>query len=208
MAIVWLIIETMIPNLDKHEGRREAIMKFVEPIVERFQANLQTFHFFFEPNGLLLRLRGEDGFLTGTIKPWVEEKLTQMNASSRSVRIEADYSEERDYGQGWELALKIFEIGSRSSILSGVSQTGRVQLGNEFNEAKFAHCLLNQWGYSIDEEAVLHFNTVVERYAVIFSSINFARVQAKLPQIIAEMQMQYLQQIADDIRRRMVEPNP
>jgi hypothetical protein len=150
-----LIAEAMLPNLGSREGRREAIREFVKPIMDRFQPNLQTFHFFFEPNALLLRLRADDRFVAETMRPYLEETLREMKMSTRSVQVEANYTEERDDGRGWELALKISETGSRSAILSSEAQIGNIMLDTQYNEGKFVPLFLNQFGYSIEEDAVL-----------------------------------------------------
>ena len=201
MTGTWLIVEASLPNLQSHEGRQETIRNFVKPVIDMFQSNLNTFHFFFEPKGLLLRLRSEERFVNDTLKPYIEERLAALNMPNRSVRVEAGYSEQQDYGQGWEVALKIFEIGSRSAIL----QTDRTQLGIQFNEGKFGHLLLNQWGYSIEEEAHFHFRALIERLVVIFSGADFEMVERKLPQVLKETQTTFLQQIVDAVRLNMKE---
>jgi hypothetical protein len=195
----------MLPHLDTHEGRQEAIRRFVKPISEAFQPQLRTFHFFFEPNGLLLRLEAEDTIVSETIKPYIEKRLTEMAASNQSVRVDPGYTEQQDYGQGWELALRIFELGSRSAILAAENSAGTTRLGSQFNEGKFVHLILNQWGYAISEEAVFHFNSVIERLAVIFSSGNMEVVARRVPQFLGEMQQTFLQQMTDIVKRKMSE---
>lgn len=128
-----------------------------------------------------------------------------MTASKQSVRVDPGYTEEQDYGQGWELALRIFELGSRSAILAAEGSAGATRLGSQFNEGKFVHLILNQWGYAIKQEVVFHFNSVVERLAVIFSAGNMEVVGRRVPQFLGEMQQIFLQQVADSVKRKMSE---
>jgi len=206
---VWLIAEASKGhNLENREERVEIIRSFAKPIVDRFQSELQTFHFFFDPVGHLhLRLRAEDRFVTETIKPYVEDLLTRTDMRSRGVsrplKIARDYNEERDYGQGWELAMKIFEMGSRSAILTSEAQTATT-LGREFNETKFVHLLLNQWGYGPEEEASFYFKKTVEILALDRFFSAWDRVRPVLSgQFLEEMQTSFEEQLADAIKRKV-----
>jgi hypothetical protein len=145
-------------------------------------------------------------FLREELKPYIERMLSDMNAANPSVDADPGYTERGDYGEGWELSTKIFEVGSRSAILSAEADTGDITLGAQFNEGKFVHLLLNQWGYSVDREAVFHFNGVAERLAVLYSRGNPSLVERKLPQIMEELQNRFLQQIVDTVRGKMAEP--
>ena len=175
--------------------------------VDKFQTSLETFHFFFEQR-FLLRLKAEEELLTGEIKPHIEQILVGMNAVDPSVRIDPQYTEEPAYGGGWELAQKIFEVGSRSAILRA-EDTGNIRLGLEFNEGKFVHLLLNQWSYSIYEEAAFHFNRVRERLAMLSMlshQISQDLLERKLPGIIQELGSKFWQQIMDIVETKMTEP--
>lgn len=203
MPSAWLIVEALFPNLQP----REAILTLVKPVVDRFQSSLETFHFFFEPN-LLLRLKADEALLTNEVKPYTERMLAGMSAVNQSVRIDPHYTEQSDYGDGWELATKIFEMGSRSAMLRAEADAGNITLGPQFNEYKLTHLLLNQWGYSIDREAQFHFNKVGERLAML-SMLHHQRsqdfVERKLPSIIDEIRNRFLQEIVDTVERKMTE---
>jgi len=54
-------------------------------------------------------------------------------------------------------------------------------VGKEFNEGKFMHLLLNQWGHLTRQETRLHFSIVGERLAVLYSGGNISLVERKLP---------------------------
>jgi hypothetical protein len=49
MSSAWLIVTASFPNMQPGE----AVRRLVKPVVDRFQASLETFHFFFEPHLLL-----------------------------------------------------------------------------------------------------------------------------------------------------------
>lgn len=198
MSNVWLIIEASFPNLRS----RDIIRNFVKPVVDKFQESISTFHFFFEPH-LLLRIRADKSMVTDEIIPFVNQKLTDLGVSNPSVDVNPNYSEQADYGEGWNVAQKLFEIGSLSAILKAESDSGNVALGPQFNEGKFMHLLLNQWGHSTDQEARIHLNVVGERLAVLYSGGNICFVEEKLPQIISQLQGIHFQQIDSMVQKEI-----
>jgi len=201
MTDSWLIVEANFPNLSP----RSIIRDFVNPVIDEFENSLSTFHFFFEPH-LLLRIKADRNFISEHIKPYVDRKLADLHVSNPSVRIDDSYTEEPDYRDGWGVAQRIFEFGSRSAILGAESEEGRVQLGPQFNEGKFMHLLLNQWGYSRSQEAHLHLKVVGERLALIHSGSNIELVRTKLPQILRELENSFFPRIDDLVRRVMAQP--
>ena len=201
MPDTWLIVKASFPNLEA----RSIIRNFVEPIVDKFQNSLSTFHFFFEPH-LLLRIKAEDALIIQEIKPYIETTLKDLNATNPSASVDASYSEESDYGDGWEIAQEIFESGSRSAILKAESDVGNVKLGLQFNEGKFMHLLLNQWGHSIRQEALIHFKIVGERLAILYSGGNTNLVERTLPQILTQLQVTFFPQVDELVKRKMTQP--
>jgi hypothetical protein len=201
MSDTWLIVEASFPNLDK----RDIILIFVKPIIEEFQNDIHTFHFFFEPY-LLLRIKADENSTMEKIKPYVEEKLSKLNVTNQSVRMEPGYTEEPDYGEGWKIAQEIFELGSRSAILKAESDVGNVRLGSQFNEVKFMHLLLNEWGYSVDKEAHLHLKVVGERLAMVHLRFNIELVNQKLPRILKELEDTFFTKIDEVVSRIITEP--
>jgi len=78
---------------------------------------------------------------------------------------QADYS----FGEeGWLYAQRFLEIGSRIALLSRLVRYGKKplsagRLDSQFNEGKFVHLLLNQYGYSTTDEANFHSLGTIER---------------------------------------------
>ena len=95
--------------------------------------------------------------MAGDITLFIRERLDDMNAARIEVTPDPNYTEADGYGDGWEVAQKLFEIGSRSAILKAEGDTGNVRLGEQYNEGKLVHTFLNQWGYTTDKEAEFHF---------------------------------------------------
>lgn len=201
MADSWLIVEANFPNLDP----RSIIRDFVKPVIDKFESRTTTFHFFFEPH-LLLRMKADKNFINQDIKPHIVQKLSKLNVVNPSVRIDDNYTEEPDYGDGWEVAQKIFELGSRSAILKAESDVGNVSLGPQFNEGKFMHLLLNQWGHSVNQEAQVHLNVVGERLAVLYSRHRIDLVERKLSQILTQLQNTFFPRIESLVIREMTKP--
>lgn len=141
MTDLWLIVQAEFPNVPT----RKIIRDFVKPIIDKYDNKLTTFHFFFEPH-LLLRIKADKELIDEDVKLHIARELSKSRAVNTSVRTDDTYTEEPDYGEGWGLAQKVFEYGSRSAILKAESDAGNVRLGVQFNEGKFMHLLLNQWG--------------------------------------------------------------
>jgi hypothetical protein len=200
MTDSWLIIEANFPEL----GPRSIIREFVKPVIDECENSLSTFHFFFEPH-LLLRIKADTNSLVGKIKPCVDRKLTDLHVSNPSVRIDDGYTEEPDYRDGWEIAKRMFEFGSKSAILKAESEKGHPKLGCQFNEGKFIHLLLNQWGYTRNQEAHFHLKAVGERLALVHSGGSVELAKTKLPQILKELENDLFPRIDDMVRRTMAQ---
>jgi hypothetical protein len=201
MTDSWLIVEANFPDLNP----RSIIRDFVKPVIDESETSLSTFHFFFEPH-LLLRMKADKNSLVGKIKPYVDRKLADLHVSNPSVRIDDGYTEEPDYRDGWEIAKRMFEFGSKAAILKAESEGGHVKLGSQFNEGKFIHLLLNQWGYSRSQEAHFHLKAVGERLALIHSGSSVELAKTKLPQILRELENDFFPRIDDMVRRIMAQP--
>jgi hypothetical protein len=200
MPDVWLIVEATFPNL---QGR-DIIRRFVKPIVDEFDGRFVTFHFFFERQ-FLLRMKAEERLHTESIMPFIERKLTELNATNRNVRLDRGYTEEHDYADGWVLAQRIFENGSRASILIAEAQAGNATAGPQFNEGKFVHLVLNQCGYTIEREASFHFDRLVERLEMLYSGFNLDTVNRKHHSICEEVWNSFGQPIKQLVGARITE---
>ena len=200
MSDRWLIVEADFQTLQN----QDIIRRFVKPIVDEFDGRFITFHFFFERQ-FLLRLKAEETLLTESVIPFIDRKLSALNAANRSVRVDAGYTEEHDYADGWQLAQRIFEVGSRLAILKSEASVGNVVAGPQLNEGKFVHLLLNQSGYSTGGEAEFHSERLVERLEMLYSGFNIALVNRKHGQILAELRNNF-QTIAELVNRRITEP--
>jgi hypothetical protein len=201
MPDVWLIAEADFPNLQS----RDIVLRFVKPIVDEFDTRLTTFHFFFERQ-FLLRVKADENLHTESIIPFVNRKLTELNATGRNVRLDRGYTEERDYGNGWSLAQKIFENGSRAAMLMAEAEAGSATVGVQFNTGKFVHLLLNQSGHTIPNEASFHFERFIERLEVIYSNFNFDIVNRKHQGITQEVWNAFGERIQDIVKTRIADP--
>jgi hypothetical protein len=83
---------------------------------------------------------------------------------------------------------------------------GNIKLGPQFNENKFMHLLLNQWGYAIDQEASIHLFAVAERLAMLFSEGDVELANKKLPDIWSRLQNKFLQEITDLVKKEFPSP--
>jgi hypothetical protein len=177
----------------------------VKPIVDEFESRFTTFHFFFERQ-FLLRVRADENLHTASIIPFVNRKLTELNATDLNVRLDRGYTEEPDYLDGWPLAQKMFETESRTAILMAEAEAGNVRAGPQFNEGKFIHLLLNQRGCTTDREALFHFETAIERLEMLFSENNMELVSRKHRAIYQEVWNSFGERIQEIVKTRIDEP--
>lgn len=184
---------------------REIIRRFVKPIADEFDGRFVTFHFFFEQL-FLLRVKADERLQSESIMPFVERKLTELNAMSCNVRLDRGYTEEPDYLEGWGLAQRIFEDGSRAALLMADAEVGNARAGPQFNESKFIHLLLNHCGYSTELEAGFHFESLVERLEMLHSGYNMDIVNGKHRQIFKEAWNSFYRPIEQLVRTRIAEP--
>jgi len=201
MQGVWLIAEADFPNLQS----RDIVLRFVKPIVDEFDTRLTTFHFFFERQ-FLLRVKADENLHTESIIPFVDRKLTELNATNRNVRLDRGYTEEPDYGEGWNLAQRIFENGSRAAMLMAEAEAGGAITGLQFNAGKFVHVLLNECGHNLGQEAQFHFDRFIERLEVIYSYPNFDIVNRKHRGITQEIWNSFGERIQEIVKTRIAEP--
>jgi hypothetical protein len=198
MSNTWLIVEASFPALDA----RNIIRTFVKPIIDHFENSIVTFHFFFEPH-LLLRIESEEDFVIRQLRPYVEQKLGELKAVIKSVIIDGKYSEAPNYRDGWEVAKKMFEYGSRAAIKIAECEIQAITLGSDFNEGKFMHLLLNQFGHDRRQEAIIHLKVVGERLAIEYSNGNMKKVEERLPEICRQLRTQFFPQIDGLVKTAM-----
>jgi len=163
-------------NFQKERDR--VLLDAVKPAVEALEAKklIQTFHFLFELNfEILFRVRLAEGASMKDVKTIVEEKLDPIKELCVKIDPDEGYHGEGDptadwsFGtEGWPLAEKFLEYGSRVTLLMrevGMSRkpisAGR--LDSQFNIGKLVHCFLNQAGLSTIGEAEFHIDRFVER---------------------------------------------
>lgn len=150
---------------------------FVKPIVDEFDSRFTAFHFFFErQRQFFLRMKADENLHTESIIPFANRKLDELNAANRNVRLDRGYTEEQDYSNGWILAQRMFENGSRAALLMAEAEAGIATVGTQFNKGKFVHLILNQCGDTIGKEASFHFDRFIERLEVHYSGLNLDTV--------------------------------
>lgn len=180
----WVETRLWFTRFDQ-ECYRRLLLTFIKPVIKELEKNgsIETFHFFFEP------------YLSFRILPTTEEKIDDVETAVKNHLKEisdfidlkraqepfVDYlGEANDYGEdGWLITKKFFECCSRMAI-------GRVnpefKKKKQFNEGKFVHCFLNQWGYNILREAFFHQGGSLER-TVVWLSLQLESFDEKLKKI-------------------------
>lgn len=142
-------------------GSDHEIYKFLENLIDwKKSFGYRTFHYFFEPGGLEVRIDSEhiEEFID-MIKSYLENNEDIKNriiATGRSIEniltIDDYKAESNSYGDEADIAEKLFEYGSLAAIHI---RTGKAK-GELFRESKFIHCFLNQLGYDSLGEASFH----------------------------------------------------
>jgi len=204
MATVWLETRVFVDT----DRMNDVLMSFVKPLVDMSdrESLFESFHFFEENDRphILFRVLAEKDKIAGRIRPAIIDRLREMGLAdvSRISDICDYHGEQSSFGdEGWKIAQRFFEYGSRVSLLkkdtlgrlrdTSDSQARRQILRScmvpskdskegQFHEDKFVHCFLNQMGYTriVDDvflEAMFHLERFFERMASVGKSLNEAQ---------------------------------
>ena len=173
MSETWVVV-LIYPKKPQYDVN--ILLDFIKPTVEELENQdlLMTFHFFFEPE-IHFRVRPKKDDQVSQIKSIIKNKLTKVQKLVKKTDFSRYTGEESDYGiEGWELTQKYFEHCCKISLLYFEVITGRKSppspqyVGNQFNVGKFVHCLLNQMGFTLKDEADFHSERSVERRLMSF----------------------------------------
>jgi hypothetical protein len=159
MTATWLIFYVDFFPLSS----KDILLQFVKPMIQRFEDRIETYHHFFEPQ-LLVRVRADESVITKDIVPFLELKKAELKYRITSLKLDPNYDERRDFGDGWPLALRLFEMSSRAAILKLESAPER--LGPKFEQTYFSHLLFNEIGLTWREECLLHYEEALGRLAL------------------------------------------
>jgi len=178
MVEQWYVSHIFMKPETFQKERDRVLLDAVKPAVEALEAKglIQTFHFLFEQNlEILFRVRLAEGASMKDAKTIVEEKLGPIKELCVKIDPDEGYHGEGDptadwsFGtEGWPLAEKFLEYGSRVTLLMREVRMGRKpisagRLKSRFNIGTLVHCFLNQAGLSTIEEAGFHIDRFVER---------------------------------------------
>lgn len=178
-----------------------AILEVVGPVTREFERDIETFHFFREPGHLLFRILCKDG-KEETVKSSILTMAAPLRADGTLSEVkswkDANYSEADSFGEdGWKVAQRFFELGSRLGMMRTEYSHDGKQLPWNFNEGKFVHLILNQWGYAVGQEADFHFKTSGERLALLRFKFDPGNTRKYLPEILARMYSETFPKIID-----------
>jgi hypothetical protein len=159
--------------VDRKSRHHRLILDFVKPVVDNFMVNdsLKSFHFFYEGDRLELRLEMDDEISRDEVRNAMNMHLHKVADLVEITRCDAvDYYPEigdHQFGiDGWEIAKRVFEYGSRLAIafLDPKSRKGKL-----LREGKLIHCMLNSLNYDTSGEKIFHIAQAIEREVVILS---------------------------------------
>lgn len=167
--------EIKIVTRDKKESE-EVIRSFVKPTVEELEKKelINLFHFFrYAPNHyILLRLYGKREDIEILIKPRLEKLKINENINDFEFN---DYKPEIEkYGEeGWEIAKRLFEIGSKSAFYYMDNFDKEIKPINEYvEEGKvpvgtwlILHSMLQNMGHFTSDEVDAYFYSIINRIA-------------------------------------------
>ena len=181
MSESWVQVNLWFRELDP-TGFQRFLLDFVSPTIKEVESGgiIKTFHFFFEGNPtFLLRIEPNSPNELEKVRHVAQKYLSTIRnllVAHPEEEMFTNYpGEAADYGEdGWMIAKKIFEMGSRTSI-ANVDSTFRK--GRKFEEGKMLHCFLNSVGYStfglsihnklVTKEAMFHLDEFVGRMLIL-----------------------------------------
>ena len=168
---IILVFSKKFYTLDRESRHKRLILGIVKPLVDYFVSRrvLNSFHFFYEGNRLEIRLElSEDvhrNDVNNLFRKYVDNVADLIDADQSGI---ADYQPEvKEYGtDGWEIAKKMFEYGSRLAV--GLVDS-KFRKGELLRESKLIHCMLVSLGYDAREEKKFHIMCAIEREIIIMS---------------------------------------
>jgi hypothetical protein len=180
MVEQWFVSHIFMKPEAFQKERDRVLLDAVKPAVEALEAKklIQTFHFLFELNyEILFRVRLSEGASMKDVKAIIDEKLEPIKGLCVKIDPDEAYHGEGDpdptadwsFGtEGWPLAEKFLEYGSRVTLLKREVSTRRKpinagRLDSRFNIGTLVHCFLNQAGLGTIEEAEFHIHGFIER---------------------------------------------
>jgi hypothetical protein len=168
---ILLVFSQKFYTFARETRHRKLILGLVKPLVDHFVSRrvLNSFHFFYEGNRLEIRLElSEDihrNHVNNLFRKYVDNVADLIDTAQSGI---ADYQPEvKEYGiDGWEIAKKMFEYGSRLSI---ALVDPRFQRGHLLREDKLIHCILNSCNYDTPSELMFHIYRAIERQVMTIS---------------------------------------
>ena len=158
----WVEVRLWFTQLNNQLYER-LLLSLIKKTIEEVDgsSDLTSFHFLFEPepHGLFrMRLSSEDTI--GKAKQVVKSNLQQVRdfvVIKDDDELFGDYrGESEHFGEdGWQLAQKMFEMGTRLAIARVDSQFGK---SRGFNIGKIVHCMMNP------NFGQLEYNFYLEQY--------------------------------------------
>jgi len=158
----WVEVRLWFTQLNNQLYER-LLLSLIKRTVEELDgsSDLTSFHFLFEPepHGLFrMRLSSEDTI--GKAKQVVKSNLQQVRdfvIIKGDDELFGDYrGESEHFGEdGWQLAQKMFEMGTRLAIARVDSQFGK---SRGFDIGKIVHCMMNP------NFGQLEYNFYLEQY--------------------------------------------
>ena len=145
---------------------RDIVLGITKPIASRLRGEdwVRSFHYFFEDDPhLLFRVEVGDDERVDVAKDLVKKVLDE---DARQIIDEFDVDrpyagEAESYGEnGWNIAKRVFELGSRMAISLFDEKFDR---GKSFQQTKLIHCFLNPQGV---QEADFHLDTFIGRVLI------------------------------------------
>jgi hypothetical protein len=138
-------IKFRTPQLDNLQYQR-LLLSVIKPTIQELEESheLVSFHFLFEPQHELFRIRLSTPSSIERVKQLVREQLEQVKdlVVTEDPKLYGEYSGEAGhFGEdGWQLAQKMFEMGTRLAIAMADPEFSK-EIG--FQPGKIVHCMMN-----------------------------------------------------------------
>lgn len=133
------------PQLDFPEYQR-LLLAVIKPTIQELEESheLVSFHFLFEPEHELFRIRLSTLSSIERVKQLVRERMEQVRdlVVTEDHELYGEYSGEAGhFGEDrWQLAQKMFEMGTRLAIAQADPEFSK---GIGFVPGKIVHCMMN-----------------------------------------------------------------
>lgn len=90
-----------------------------------------------------MRLKGDDGTINESIKPFVSDLLKKLGLTTIGFNADYNYDERNGFGEGSDLAIELLNLATKMFLFECKAKREGLSLGEKYDPVYFSHLFLN-----------------------------------------------------------------